>query len=149
MNRKETKKRLLEEFAKTPVVQVACQKVGVGRTSYYRLRKEDKRFARLADEAIAEGRLVMNDLGEVTVISRMNNQQDLHAAKFWLAHNHPRYSPKLELSGRVTSVIEELSPDQKKLLKQAVRLALPQDDYGQEETGSGGDAPADGEGSEL
>lgn len=149
MNRKETKKRLLEELAKTPVVQIACQKAGIGRTSYYRLRKEDKRFAQFADAAIGEGRLVMNDLGEVTVISRMKNQQDLQAARFWLTHNHPRYSPKLELSGRITSVTEELSPDQKKLLKQAVRLALPQDDYGQEETGSGGDTPADGEGQEL
>ena len=128
---KNLKQQIFDELGKTPVVQIMCQKLGVGRTSYYRLRKEDPAFAKLADEALDEGRKVINDLGETTVISLMKNQQDIKAARFWLTHNDPRYSNKIELKGNFIHSLETLPPELEELLKKAARMALPQQNYDQ------------------
>ena len=122
------KQRFLEELEKTPVVQVACQKTGIGRTSYYRLRKEDPEFAKQADKALEEGRGVVNDLGEAQTISLMKDR-DMQAIRFWLTHNHPRYGNKLEITGSLMQVNVELSPEQAELLEQAVKFALPTKNY--------------------
>lgn len=124
-----TKERLLEELRKAPVVQVACQKVGVGRTTYYRLCKEDPEFAKLADEALSEGRIVVNELGEAQTITLMK-EKDIRAIRFWLTHNDPRYSNKLELKGFLTHATEALTPEQELLMQSALRLALPEQPYG-------------------
>ena len=118
------KKRFIEELQKTPVVQVACQRTSIGRTTYYRLRKEDKEFAQLADIALQEGRAVVNDLGEAQTISLMKDR-DMNAIRFWLTHNEPRYGNKLEITGRFTHTTEELTEEQSKLLRRAIKLALP------------------------
>ena len=97
-------------------MQVACQKTGIGRTSYYRLRKESKEFARLADLALEEGRAVANDLGEATTISLMKDR-DMNAVRFWLTHNHPRYANKLEISGNISHSTGPLTPELSKLLR--------------------------------
>ncbi len=127
----EDKKRFLEELQKTPVVQVACQKTGMGRTTYYRFRKGDKKFAQLADLALQEGRAVVNDLGEAQTISLMKDR-DMNAIRFWLTHNEPRYGNKLEITGRFMHSTEKLTPEQSKLLRQAIKLALPNKKDGHE-----------------
>ena len=38
------KEQLLEILKKTPIVQIACEKAGVGRATYYRWRKDDPRI---------------------------------------------------------------------------------------------------------
>jgi len=136
------KQRFLEELRKTPVVQVACQKAGIGRTTYYRWRKEDKEFAVHADEALSEGRVVVNELGEAQTISLMKDR-NMHAIRFWLTHNDPRYSNKLEITGNLLHSTDELSPEQAELLKKAVKLAIPTNDYEPRNTG------ADDSGEEL
>ncbi len=124
------KKLLLEELQKTPVVQVACQKIGIGRTTYYRFRKEDPGFAGLADIALQDGRSVVNDLGEAQTISLMK-ERDMQAIRFWLTHNDPRYSNKLEIQGHLTHSSEELTPEQTALLRKAIKLAIPKQTYDQ------------------
>ena len=47
------KELVVEQLKKTPIVQIACEKTGIGRATYYRWRKEDAEFGKLADEAIA------------------------------------------------------------------------------------------------
>ncbi len=48
------KRILVEQLEKTPVVQIACEKTGVGRSTYYRWLKEDPEFSK--DSAAALGR---------------------------------------------------------------------------------------------
>lgn len=48
------KKILVEQLEKTPVVQIACEKSGVGRSTYYRWIKEDSEFSK--ESAAALGR---------------------------------------------------------------------------------------------
>jgi len=149
MHTKQDKQRFLEELRKTPVVQVACQKMSWGRTTYYRLRRGDRKFAELADMALQEGRKVVNDLGEAQTISLMKDR-DMQAIRFWLTHNEPRYANKLEINGNINHSNVELTPEQKKVLRRALKLALPQNQYAQiPKEQPGDDLGDDDTGSEL
>jgi ACT domain-containing protein len=59
-----TRELFLEQLRKNPIVQIACEKVGIGRATFYRWKKKSKTFARAVDEAIIEGRQIVNDLAE-------------------------------------------------------------------------------------
>lgn len=112
---------LLEQLRKTPVVQVACEKVGVGRATYYRWRKEDEEFAKLADEAITEGNSLVNDMAESQLMSAIRDK-NLTAIIFWLKHHHARYATKVEITGHLKHE-EQLTPEQETLVMKALKLA--------------------------
>jgi len=92
------KKLLIEQPRKTPIVQVACQKRGVHRATYYRWRLDSPEFAAEADAAIVEGELMINDLAESQLISAIQ-EKNIRAITFWLNHHHARYGTKVELAG--------------------------------------------------
>lgn len=114
------KEMLLERFKKTPIVQIACEKCGVGRATYYRWRKDHPEFAKLADEALAQGTLLINDLAESKLIASVQNQ-NMTAIIFWLKHHHPSYANKLEVSGKLTEEYH-LNPEQEKLMIKALTM---------------------------
>ena len=131
---KQDKELLLKELKKTPIVQIACQKTGIGRATYYRWRKEDKDFSKTADEAIREGELFINDMSESQIIS-LNREKNWSAISFWLRHHHPKYADKIKIDASIRNVSEELTPGEKALIRKALRLALPQNkDEKKEET---------------
>ena len=112
-------KLLLEQFRKVPIVQSACEKLNIGRASYYRWKAENKEFSRLADEALLEGALLVNDWAESQILSAIRDV-NLTATIYWLNHHHPAYTNKLELTHKTSS--EDLSSDQKLLIKKAIEL---------------------------
>lgn len=61
---KKDKELLLEQLRKTPIIQLACEKTAIGRTTYYRWRQEDRKFCALADAAITDGISLINDMAE-------------------------------------------------------------------------------------
>jgi hypothetical protein len=79
------------QLRKTPIVQAACERTGIGRSTYYKWRANDITFARAADRAIEAGNFLINDLAESKII-RMIQDNNLTAAIFWLKNNHPKYS---------------------------------------------------------
>ena len=85
---------LLEQLKRTPVVQIACEKTGIGRTTYYRWRKQNQEFAQHADQALIEGTLLMNDMAESQLLAAVKNN-NFQAIKFWLQNHHPTYGHKL------------------------------------------------------
>ncbi len=87
------KKAIVVELKKTPIVQIACQRVGVARSSYYRWRADDTIFARAADRAIESGKFLINDLAESKLIQHIDSG-NLTAIIFWLKYNHPSYSKR-------------------------------------------------------
>lgn len=121
------KKLLMEQLRKTPIVQVACQKLGIHRATYYRWRLDSPEFATEADAAIVEGGLMINDLAESQLISAIQNQ-NLQAITFWLKHHHGRYGTKVELTGMIETRGGELTPEQEELVRKALLIAAP--DYG-------------------
>lgn len=122
MRQKKEKHLLIEQLKKTPIIQIACEKTNIGRATYYRWRKEDPEFAKLADEALLEGRFLVSDIAESQIISLIKDKK-IEAIKFWLAHNNPRYAQKLELSGTVSTKNEHLTVEQKKFIRKALKLS--------------------------
>jgi hypothetical protein len=116
-----TQEILLDQLKKTPIVQVACEKVSVGRATYYRWRKENEEFAKLADEAINEGNALVNDMAESQLMAAIRDK-NLTAIIFWLKHHHPRYATKVEITGHLKHE-EQLTPEQEALVMKALKLA--------------------------
>ena len=115
------KELMLEQLRKTPVVEIACSKTGTGRTTFYRWKREDDSFANAADEALQEGRLLMNDMAESQLLSAIRDG-DFHAVQYWLRHHHPSYANKIELKASM-KIDESLSPEQEAAVREALRLA--------------------------
>lgn len=116
------KAAVLEQLKRTPIVHVACEKSGVGRASYYRWRKNDLDFARLADESLAEGASLINDMAESQLISSIKDK-NLGAIIFWLKSHHPAYTTKMEVTAQLKSQDEHLTPEQEAIVTKALKLA--------------------------
>ncbi len=111
----------LEQLKKTPIVQIACEKTSLSRATYYRFRKEDEEFKKLADEALLEGSLLVNDLAESQLITAIKDR-NLTAIQLWLKTHHPQYANKVEVQGKVTVENTPLTNEQQELIKKALAL---------------------------
>ncbi len=122
MKKEKVKELLFEQLRKTPIAQIACEKTGVARSSYYRWKKNDKEFAKMAEEALQEGIFLMCDLSE-TQLFNLIKDGNLGAITFLLKHRHPAYRNKVEINANINQVDEKLSPEQKTIIRKALRLA--------------------------
>jgi len=115
------KEQLLEILKKTPIVQIACEKAGVGRATYYRWRKEDAEFAQQSDQALLDGSLLVNDMAESQLMSAIKDK-NMTAIIFWLKHHHPAYLTRVEItSGQTKDPM--LTTEQEEAVKKALLLA--------------------------
>jgi predicted DNA binding protein len=113
---------LIEALKKTPIIQIVCERTNIARATYYRWRKEDSKFAKLADEAIIEGCLLINDMAESQLISAIKDK-NMTAIALWLRNHHKVYTDKLEINHQINGVDEQLTPKQKAIVRAALRLA--------------------------
>jgi len=113
-------KKLVEELKKTPIVQVACQRTGIGRATYYRWHKENLEFRKTADEAMAEGEGFVSDMSESQLITLIK-EKNWSAIRFWLEKRNPKYASKLQIEGEITAR-SELTPEQREEIKRALSL---------------------------
>ena len=120
MKKDRSSKQFLEELKKVPIVQVACEKTGISRNSVYRWRRADKKFADEMDVAMSEGVAFVNDMSESQLLT-MIKEKNWSAISFWLRHRNDNYKNKIELT--TNERIDELTPDQQKVVKQALKLA--------------------------
>ena len=128
MKSNEVRKRIVEELRKMPIVFLVCKKAGIGRATFYRWKKVDKKFAERIDEAIQEGTFLVNDMAESTLIYKIKGG-DVPTSKFWLKHHHPTYSDKIKVAELVKPKDNgKLTPRERLLLKEAIEL-----DYGKME----------------
>ena len=122
MKTNRNKQLLIEQLRKTPIVLVACEKTGISRATFYRWFKEDEKFKELAQEALDEGKKLVNDVAESQLISLVKDK-NFPAVSYWLKHNHPNYNNRLELSGKISTQSEKLTPEQEEIVKIALRNA--------------------------
>lgn len=87
------KKILLESLWKFPIVQLACEKSGISRATYYRWCEEDDMFSAEAQSQLQKGKALVNDLAESNILLWIKNA-DLRATMYWLNNNHSWYSHK-------------------------------------------------------
>src|SRR3989338_7233835 len=104
MKKLKKKDNFLAELRKIPIVQVACEKVGLSRTSVYRWRDEDPEFKKEMEKAMAEGEAFVNDMSESQVLTLIKEKTG-PAISFWLRHHHPTYRNRIE--------IETIKPQEK------------------------------------
>jgi hypothetical protein len=120
---KKEKELILEQLKKIPIVQIACEKTGVGRTTYYRWRQTDSKFAANADAAIFEGIALINDLAESQLFGAIRDG-NLTSIIFWLKNHHPAYEERIEIRQGYNSHDEKLTKKQEDILKQALSSSL-------------------------
>jgi len=91
---KEQKEALLIQLAKYPILQTACDKADVGRSTYYLWRKDDDEFRRRADDALNIGKEFICDMAESQLIKAIQNG-NITALIYWLKNHHPDYCDKI------------------------------------------------------
>jgi hypothetical protein len=114
---KKDKQRLLAMLREMPIPAVACEKSGIGRTTYYSWLKKDKAFLHESEAAISEGDLVLNDMAKSQLVSLMKDKY-WPTIKYHLDNRHPDYAKqeyrKVER--------ESLTPEQEAVVRKALRL---------------------------
>lgn len=116
------KKELLEKLKETPVVEVACRKIGIARATYYRWKINDEKFSKEADLALEAGSALVNDMAESQLLTAIKDQ-NMTAIIFWLKHHHPAYATKVEVTANLKNQNEVLTPEQEALVTKALQLA--------------------------
>ena len=117
------KELLLSQIRKIPIIQISCEKISISRSTYYRWRKEDTEFAKVADISLQEWRLLINDLAESQLISAIKNKH-LTAIIFWLKHNHKNYETRVTIDSQ-SKEDDQLTPDQEQSIKDSLNLITP------------------------
>ena len=116
----EKKEELIKQLKKTPIVEMACKKMGIGRATFYRWKKADPKFAEEAEFAISEGSQLINDMAESQLINSIR-EGNMTGIIFWLKNHHRQYSPKLEVT---TKSDIPLTDEQKELIKKSLAMAM-------------------------
>ena len=94
--------KLLKELETTPIVSVACKKVGLPRATVYRWMKTDSEFANEIHDYKSRGTDLINDIAESQVVKE-GKQGFLF---FWLRHNHENYGPRSVKEAKRKSIWE-------------------------------------------
>lgn len=118
---KNKKKELIDQLRKTPVIEVACKKIGIGRATFYRWKKKDQKFAEEADLALHEGSQLVNDMAESQLITSIKNG-NMTGIIFWLKNHHRQYSPKLEVTTKSADL--PLTEEQKETIRKSLSMAF-------------------------
>jgi hypothetical protein len=115
------KQSVLGHLRTMPIIETACRQAGIGRATFYRWRKEDPEFNKLADEALKEGTLLVNDMAETQLVSAIKDK-NISAITYWLKHHHPTYTTRVEVMAHINTN-QELTEEQKAIVEQALKLA--------------------------
>jgi len=119
--KKASKKDLIEQLRKTPIIQFACEKMGGARATFYRWKKQDKEFADDVENAVNEGSQLINDMAESQLITAIRNS-NLTAIIFWLKNHHKGYAPKLEVTTKDGDI--PLTDEQKEQIRKSLNMAF-------------------------
>ena len=122
LRQEKEKQIVLEQLRQIPIVEVACQKSGVSRATFYRFRNEDSEFKKAIEEAVAEGIAFMTDVSESQLILLVK-EKNWPAISFWLRAHHPAYRTKIDVNARITATPEKLTPEQEAEIERAIKLA--------------------------
>lgn len=126
MKTEEQKEKLIAQLKKTPIIQVACERVGVSRASYYRWRKASEKFSEEADNALEQGINLINEMAESQLISAIRDQ-NMTAIIYWLKHHHRAYKTKIEISGTIKTPDEVLTSEQQSIITKAIEMGCSGD----------------------
>lgn len=116
------KQQVIDQLKFNPIIQIACQKSGVSRATFYRWRSEDEEFKKQTETAIQDGVLLINDLAESQLLAAIK-EQNLTAIIFWLKNHHGDYADKIQVNTDRGLIDTNLTPEEEKLVKKALKMA--------------------------
>ena len=122
MKQDEIKKLIIEQLEKSPILEIALNKSGISRRTFYRYQKDDHEFAKLVHEAMHDSKSLVSDVAIGQLISAVK-RGNLSALMFWLKNNHDDYRAKLEITGELKHIREEMTQEEVELLNEALKLA--------------------------
>jgi hypothetical protein len=111
------KKAMVVQLRKTPIVQLACERTDVGRSTYYKWRVNDSTFARAADRALEAGRFFINDLAKSKLLQLIKDG-NLTAIIFWLKHNDPKFATVNRIIHEYETATTKLSVEEESIIAQ-------------------------------
>jgi len=119
---------IVDQLSKTPIIQAVCEKINIGRSTFYRWKAEDVEFSKAVDEALAEGTAFVSDVAESRLIEAIRDK-NLRAIFFWLKSHSSRYATKVELNGSLRIQNEPLTEEQQVIITKALKLSglIPND----------------------
>ena len=148
MKKDKVRDAFLENLRKVPIVQVACEKVGVSRNSVYRWRDSDPEFAKEMDKALEDGEALVNDMSESQLLTLIR-EKNFAAIRFWLRHRHDKYRERIDVTAHIEKD-ESLTPEQEATVREALRVSLANSsnsdhelNHSQEPSGPDGTGPED------
>ena len=116
------KNQLIDNLRQMPIIESACRKTNISRTTFYRWKKDDKEFAKLVDEAILDGEDLINDLSQSQLVSSIRDG-NFQAIQLWLKHHHKKYADTIEVSGSIDVKDKPLTDEQKQLVEKSLMQA--------------------------
>lgn len=87
------KSRFLRELENIPIVQTACEKIGISRNTVYRWKKEDPDFSKEFEERMEIGGDLVSDVAESHLLKAIQKGESW-ATRYWLS----RLSKKFRVS---------------------------------------------------
>ena len=154
MKKNKVKDEFLNQLRKIPIIQVACEKVGLTRQSVYRWKDKDEEFAKEMEIALKEGEALVNDMSENQLLVLIK-EKNWSAISFWLRHRNPKFRDKIEITTKISD--GKLTPEQEAVVREALKLAsaLPEkinndnnNNYEQQSNNSAGTSGDNDKGSE-
>lgn len=121
----DNKEQLIKQFKKMPIIQIACERNDISRSTFYRWCQEDSEFAKKARDALLDGKAMINDMAESQLISSIKDKS-FQAIAYWLKHNHPDYRTRVELTPSAPQ--ESLSAEQESKVLTAIQLLASSSD---------------------
>ncbi len=93
------KEKLIEQFKKMPIIQIAVERAGFARATYYRWLEEDPVFRDAAMAAIGDGEAFLSDKSEAQLVTLIG-EKHFGAIKHYLTHHSEKYAAGKGLGGR-------------------------------------------------
>lgn len=136
------KGEMIIQLKTSPIVEVACARVGISRTTHYRWMRQDPKYADEVYKAMDEGIAVISDNAETQLVNLIKNGS-LGAIVYWLRHRHSAYANRLQIALE-RAAEESLTPEEEEEVRRAQELAAHNTEIHEPEIREG-NSRADGE----
>lgn len=82
--------RLLRAVEEVGILEIACKKAGIGRSTVYRWKQSDSDFSSELEDALWRGRHRVTDMAESALIKKIQ-EGNVQGIVFWLKAHSARY----------------------------------------------------------
>jgi hypothetical protein len=115
------KEAILAQLRRMPIIAAVCEKSGLSRATFYRMRDTDEQFKAAVADAVEEGVAFVTDMSETQLIQLIKDK-NFASIQLWLRHHHPKYANKLEVKAAVKHSMETLTPEKEALVERGLKF---------------------------